>query len=179
VGVPQLISQPAWRTGDVLWQQRAGLASYGLTVASDCQGSANLVNTVALLPPLVAASRAAGMAQSLSCADRPGAADHVLTASDAALIVQTITAINAAIKAAADKRQLPYVDVPLFASEIPFAAPAFSAATMLGSDAPFGMATSLDGIQPSAFGHELLADRVAAALNTKYGWVIPMPIRPQ
>jgi len=179
IGVPQLMSLPAWRAGDVLWQQRAGLASYGLSVASDCQGSANLINTVAVLPPLVAAARAAGTAQALSCADRPGETDYVLTSADAALIAQTITAINVAIKAAADQRQIPYVDVPLFSSEIPFSAPAFTAAGMLGSDAPFGMATSLDGIQPSAFGQELMADRVAAALNDKYGWAIPLPIRPQ
>lgn len=179
IGVPQLMSLPAWRAGDVLWQQRTGLASYGLSVASDCQGSANLINTVAVLPPLVAAARAAGTAQALSCADRPGEADYVLTAADVALIAQTISALNAAIKSAADKRQLPYVDVPLFASEIPFAAPAFTAAGMLGSDAPFGMATSLDGIQPTAFGHELMADRVAAALNEKYRWAISIPIRPQ
>ncbi|MHB0962511.1 MAG: hypothetical protein ACYC5V_04780 [Gemmatimonadaceae bacterium] len=179
IGVPQLMSLPAWRAGDVLWQQRAGLASYGLSVASDCQGSANLVNTVAVLPPLVAAARAEGTTQALSCADRPGETDNVLTSADAALIAQTITAINVAIKAAADQRQIPYVDVPLFSSEIPFAAPAFTAAGMLGSDAPFGMATSLDGILPSAFGHELMADRIAAALNEKYRWAIPLPIRPQ
>ncbi|MBA4071780.1 MAG: hypothetical protein C0497_08105 [Gemmatimonas sp.] len=179
IGVPQLMSLPAWRTGEMLWQQRAGLASYGLAVASDCQGSANLINTVAVLPPLVAAARTAGVAQTLSCADRVGEADDVLTSADAALIAQTIAAINAAIKASADTRQIPYVDVPLFSSEIPFAAPAFTAAGMLGSDAPFGMATSLDGIRPSAFGHELIADRIAAALNDKHGWAIPIPPRPR
>jgi len=178
VGVPPLMSLPAWRAGDLLWQQRAGLSGYGVEVASDCQGSTNLVNTVALIPPLVAAARTTGASQPLSCADRPGVADFVLTAADAALIAQTITAINAAIKAAADKRQFAYVDVPLFSSEVPFAAPPFSAATFLGSDAPFGMATSLDGVQPAAFGHELLADRVSAALNARYGWAIPIPIRP-
>jgi hypothetical protein len=179
IGVPPLMSLPAWRTGDVLWQQRTELSSFGVTVASDCQGSANLVNTVAVLPPRVAAARTTGTAQTFSCTDRPGEADYVLTSADAALIAQTITAINAAIKAAADKRQIPYVDVPLFASEIPFAAPAFTAAGMLGSDAPFGMATSLDGVQPSALGHELIADRAAAALNGAYGWAIPIPPRPR
>jgi len=179
IGVPQLMSLPAWRSGDALWQERAGLGAYGLSVAADCQGSANLVNTVAVLPPLVAAARVAGTPQAFSCADRPGQADHILTAADAATIAQTITALNAVIKAAADKRQVPYVDVPLLAREIPFAAPAFTAAGMLGSDTPFGMATSLDGIQLSPFGHELMADRIAAALNDKYGWAIPVPIRPQ
>jgi hypothetical protein len=179
IGVPPLMSLPAWRTGEVLWQHRAGLASYGVSVATDCQGSANLVNTVAVLPPLVAAARTEGTAQAFSCADRPGVADYVLTSADAALIAQTISAINTAIRAAAEKRQLPYVDVPLFSNEIPFAAPAFTAAGMLGSDAPFGMATSLDGVQPSSYGHELMADRVAAALNLKYGWAIPIPARPE
>lgn len=179
LGVPAIMSLPAFQAGDVMWQQRMALASYGMDVAADCQGSANLVNTVALLPPLVAAARSAGKSQPLSCADQPGAADYVLTPSDAALISQTISAINAAIKAAADKRQIPYVEVPLLSSEIPYGAPAFSAANFLGSDTPFGLATSLDGIQPSALGHELIADRVAAALNSAYGLAIPIPVRPK
>lgn len=179
VGVPAVMLLPAFQAGDVMWQQRSALASYGITVATDCQGSANLVYTVALLPPLVAAARSTGTNQPLSCADQPGVADYVLTPGDAALIGQTITALNAAIKAAADKRQIPYVDVPLLSSEIPFAAPAFSVANFLGSDAPFGLATSLDGIQPSALGQDLIADRVAAALNSAYGWAIPIPVRPK
>ncbi|MBM3907005.1 MAG: hypothetical protein FJ363_02890 [Gemmatimonadetes bacterium] len=178
LGVPQVMSLPAWRAGDVLWQQRAALALYGVAVEADCQGSGNLMNTVAVLPSRVAAARASGTAQALSCADRPGEADYVLTPTDAALITQTVTAINAAIKAAADKRQFAFVDVPLFSSEVPFHAPPFTAAGVLGGDAPFGMATSLDGMQPSAYGHELLADAVATALNTRYGWRIPVPPRP-
>lgn len=179
IGVPQVMALPAWRVGDALWQQRAALAAYGLTVAANCQGSTNLVNTVALLPPLVAAARAAAAPQAVSCADQPGVADFVLTASDATLIAQTVTAINTAIKAAADKRQMVYVDVPLLANQVPFAAPAFSADGFFGSDAPFGLATSLDGCTLSSYGHELMADAVASALNTKYGWSIPMPVRPR
>ncbi|MBW7932937.1 MAG: hypothetical protein H3C62_04850, partial [Gemmatimonadaceae bacterium] len=170
LGVPQLTLLPAWRTGDVLWQERAALVGYGVTVSGDCQASDNLVNTVAVLPALAAAARSTGSAQSLSCADRPGEVDHILTAADAALIAQTITALNAAIKTAADARGFAYVDVPLFSREIPFAAPSFTASGFFASDAPFGMATSLDGMQPSAYGHELLADAVAAALNQKHGW---------
>ena len=179
IGVPQLTSLPAWRAGDILWQERTALAAYGVQVDSSCQASTNLVNTVAVLPGLVAAARASGSSQALSCADRPGTVDYILTASDAALIAQTITALNAAIKASADKRQFAYADVPLFSREVPFNAPAFSAAGFLGSDSPFGVATSLDGMQPSAYGNELLADRIAAALNTLYKLVIPIPPRPQ
>ncbi|MHB8839947.1 MAG: hypothetical protein ACYC7F_13470 [Gemmatimonadaceae bacterium] len=178
VGVPALMFLPAWRSGAVLWQQRTPLGAYGLDVAPDCEGSTNLVNTVVVLPALAAAARTAGTPQALSCADRPGEADYILTAADAALITQTITALNAAVKAAADKREFAYVDVPIFAMEIPFNAPSFTAAGFFGSDAPFGMATSLDGIQPSAYGQDLLADRVAAALNTRYGLSIPIPPRP-
>ncbi len=179
LGVPAVMSLPAWRAGDVLWQQRTELATYGVAVDANCQSSANLVNTVALLPQLAAASRATGVVQALSCADQPGVADRILTASEAALIAQTVTAINAAIKAAADKRNFAYADTPLFSSEIPFAAPAFSAATFFGADQPFGWATSLDGVLPSAYGQGLLADAVASALNTKYGWKIPLPVRPR
>jgi len=179
IGVPQVMALPAWRAGDVLWQQRAALAAYGLSIGADCEGSTNLVNTVAMLPPLAAAARATGTARAVSCADQPGVADFVLTASDAALITQTATAINAAIKAAANKRQFAYVDVPLLASQMPFAAPAFSADGFFGSDAPFGLATSLDGQTPSPVGHDLMADAVAVALNTRYGWRIPVPVRPK
>lgn len=178
IGVPAVMSLPAWRAGDVLWQQRTELAGYGLAVAAGCQGSANLVNTVALLPPLAAAARATGLPQVLSCDDQPGVADGILTPADAALISQTVTAINAAIKAAAEKRKFAYADVPLFSSEIPFAAPPFSAANFLGSDRPFGWATSLDGVQPSAYGQDLMADAVARALNAQYGWKLPIPARP-
>lgn len=177
VGVPQVMSLPAWRTGDVLWQQRAGLASYGLSVASDCQGSANLVNTVAVLPPLVGAARASGTPRALSCADRPGEADYVLTAADAALIAQTITALNAAIKTAAEARGFVYVDPSGYFTGLRMTPSPFAAAQLLASDTPFGAGVSLDGLQPSAYGQELIADDAALALNAKYGWAIPIPPR--
>lgn len=177
VGVPPLMSLPAWRAGDVLWQQRTGLAAYGVAVAADCQGSANVLNTGALIPPLAAAARVAGTAQALSCADRPGEVDHVLTAADAALISQTITALNAAIKAAADKRQMAFVDLAGYAGEVRTGTPVFTAADFLAGDAPFGPATSLDGIHPSVPGHAAVADDVARALNAKFGWKIPIPSR--
>lgn len=179
IGVPALMSLPAWRAGDVLWQQRTALAGYGVTVGTSCQSSTNLVNTVALLPQRAAAARASGTAQALSCADQPGVADGILTSADVALVSQTAIAINAVIKAAADKRKFAYVDIPLFSSEVPFAAPPFSATNFLGADQPFGWATSLDGVQPSAYGQGLVADAVARVLNASYGWNIPMPVRPK
>lgn len=178
LGVPAVMSLPAWRAGDVLWRQRTELAGYGLTVGAGCQGSSNLLNTVALLPPLAATARATGLPQALSCDDQPGVADGILTPADAALISQTVTTINAAIRAAAEKRKFAYADIPLFSSEIPYAAPPFSAASFFGSDRPFGWATSLDGMQPSAYGQDLTADAVARALNAHYGWKLPIPMRP-
>lgn len=177
IGVPQLMSLPAWRSGDVLWQQRTELASFGLTVASDCQGSANLVNTVAMLPPRVAAARTTGTAQAFSCADRPGEVDYVLTAADAALIAQTITALNAAIRAAAEKRGFAYADASGYFIGLRMTPTAFEATQLLGSDQPFGAGVSLDGLQPGVYGQELLADDVASQLNVKYGWAIPIPPR--
>jgi hypothetical protein len=178
VGVPPLLSLPAWRVGDVLWQHRAALATQGVDVHANCQGSENLLHTVRLLPPLVAAARSAGTRQSLSCADRADEADGVLTPSDAALITQTIASINAAIKAAADKRQLAYVEIPMLATDVAPVSLGSWVQTLLSSDQPFGRYLSLDGVQPSVQGHALVADRVAAALNTTYGWSIPIPTRP-
>lgn len=179
IGVPALMSLPAWRAGDVLWQQRAELAAYGVTVGTSCQSSTNLVNTVALLPPLAALARTSGASQALSCADQPGVADGILTTADVALVTQTVNALNVTIKAAADKRKFAYADVPLFSNEIPFAAPPFSATSFFGADRPFGWATSLDGIQPSAYGQGLMADAVARTLNTAFGWKISLPVRPK
>lgn len=178
LGVPPLLSLPAWRAGDVLWQHRAALATFGVEVAANCQGSDNVLRPGHVLPPLVAAARTALTPQPLSCADRPGEADGVLTPADAALITQTITAINAAIKAAADKRQLPFVDVPMLATDVAPASASTWPQTLLGSDAPFGRYLSLDGVQPSALGQAVVADLVAAALNKAYGWSIPTPTRP-
>jgi hypothetical protein len=176
IGVPPLMSLPAWRAGDILWQQRVRLAAFGIAVSSDCQGSTNLLNTVAILPPLVAATRATGKAQPLSCADQPGVADYVLTSADVSLIAQTVVALNTAIKAAADKRQFAFVDVPLLSADLVAASAPTWVDTLLGSDAPFGNYVSLDGIQPSSKGHARIADLVAGALNAKYGWAIPVAI---
>ena len=178
IGVPPLTSLPAWRSGDVLWQQRADLAANGITVAADCSASTNVVNTVALMPALAAAARSTSRAQPLSCADRPGVVDYILTAGDVQLISQTVTAINATIKAAADRHQFAYADTPLYSTMMPFAAPQFTATQLLSNDQPFGMAMSLDGFHFSAYGHDLMADVVAGALNQKYGWKIPIPVRP-
>lgn len=177
IGVPQLMSLPAWRSGDVLWQQRTELASFGLTVAPDCQGSANLVNTVAVLPPRVAAARTTGTAQAFSCADRSGEVDYVLTSADAALIAQAIAALNAAIRAAAEKRGFAYADASGYFTGLRMTPAAFTATQFLGSDQPFGAGVSLDGLQPGVYGQELLADDVASQLNLKYGWAIPIPPR--
>ncbi len=177
IGVPQVMLLPAWRLGDVLWQERGALASHGLDVAVDCQGSANVVNTVAVLPALAAAARTAGRSQALSCADQPGVVDYVLTAADAALITQTVTALNAAIRAAADKRGFAYDDASGYFTGLRTSAEPFAAGRFLLTDAPFSVGVSLDGLQPSVYGHSLLADDVAFALNAKYGWAIPIPPR--
>lgn len=177
LGVPSITALPALRAGDALWQDRAALATYRIAVAADCQGSANLLNTAALLPSLAAAARDSSKTLTLSCADRPGVADYVLTPSDVATITQTITAINTAIKAAAEKRGFAYAETTGYYTGFRTAPPAFSAATFLSSDLPYGLAVSLDGVQPSATGQAYLADDVATALNAKYGWSIPIPPR--
>lgn len=174
IGLPSYTALPTFRTGDALWQQRAALAAYRVAVAADCQGSANLINTAAALPPLVAAARDSSKTLSFSCADRAGVADDVLTPADAALITQTVTAINAAIKAAAEKRGFVYVDLPDYTAVGSRALATFDAAWLLSADAPFGDGTSLDGVQPSVAGQRAIANAVATALNKKYGWAIPL-----
>ena len=173
LGVPSVTMLVSLRTGNELWIERASLLGFGVAVAADCQGSANLIATAPLVPLLAARARAASTTQGLSCADVPGAADYVLTPSDVATLNQVVDQMNVQVKKLADANGWAFADVnAVLAQAIAERAP-YSAAAQLGCVLPYGQYTSLDGVNLNSAGHQLLANTVAGAVNAKYGFAIP------
>jgi hypothetical protein len=104
----------------------------------------------------------------------------ILTQGEVASMLAAVTAYNATISAQAQAKGWAYLDIsPVLDSlksvgEIPLfpnAPPSPLAVTQ-----PFGKWFSLDGVHASALGHKLIANRVIAAINAKYGSSIaPVP----
>ncbi len=172
-GVPRATSIAGLRTGDEVYAERAALAASGIVVAASCSGSANLVFAATLVPGLIAAAQASGTAQTLSCADVPGATDYVLTPTDVAALNGTADAMNTQIKALADQNGWAFVDAnAVFAAMLAGRAP-YRLSAQLTCVSPYGQYVSLDGVYPNVAGHQLLANAAASAIDTKYGFAIP------
>lgn len=172
LSVPKVTSLYALRTAAELWNDRAELATFGVSVAADCATSANLVFTGALVPALAAKFSSTGAAQSLSCTDVPGAADAILTPADVTALDAAVALMNTQIQQVAQTNGWAYSDL---SGAFPYAPtkPAYVAADQLTCAFPYGGYTSLDGIFPNAAGQQLIAYAAAAAINTKYGFTLP------
>ena len=118
--------------------------------------------------PLVAAA-AAGLPTTLDCSD-----GRVISALEAANMMVTVAAYNAAIQAEAAARKWVYVDPNALLAQLgadptairPF--PAFPPDPASGTE-PFGSALSLDGIHPSPSTHVTIANALVQAINGAYG----------
>lgn len=106
-----------------------------------------------------------------TCADVPGAADYILTASDMNAINQRMSQMNAHMQAKAIQNGYAY-----FSLDAVYALPKprFSVSNLLFSNAPFGTYISLDGVHPSTQGQTLLAMAAAQAINAAYAVAIPL-----
>jgi len=173
VGVLDVASVPTLYTGDEIYQARAGGLSYGIVVSPDCSGSQNELFVPAVVPALAAQATATGSTVTLSCADQPGVADHILTPGDRATITAAVSAMNTVIQAAAQSHGWAYLDVNPVLQQGIVARPAFSFSTVLTSTYPYGLYVSLDGIHPNNQGYQLIANAAANALNAHYGFNIP------
>jgi hypothetical protein len=173
LGVPRMSNLASMRAGTELWADRAALLTYGVVVAADCEASANLVATAAVVPALTARSRATGTPQPLSCADVPGTVDHVLTPADAAVLDQLADQISAQARQLAEQNGWAFVDLNgVFASIMAQRAP-YSADAQLDCASPYGQYLSLDGVSLNVAGHQLVANAVAGAISARYGFTIP------
>lgn len=172
--VPRVTRLPAFQAATNLWNARAELAGFGIHVSANCSASPNVVHVAGVVPRLARRAVTTGAAQPLSCADVPGAADEVLTPAAAAQLDAAVDAINQHMSATATQRGWAFVSLDSLYAEMSTAAGVYQATRQLRCAEPFGQYLSLDGIHPAARGQQRIADAVAAALNARYGYRIPL-----
>jgi hypothetical protein len=172
-GVPNTSGFVSLRTGDELYQDRAAFQSYGVIVAADCQGSANVIFTPSKVLGLVGAAQATGTAQTLSCTDTPGAQDNILTPADVQVVDGVLNGMSNHIKSVAQANGWAYMDMAAVWAQWVTRRGAFKVANLIGCVRPFGQYVSLDGIHPNLQGYQEMANAAALALNLTYGFEIP------
>ena len=166
VGLPTNAAQfPSIRSSREFFNQWPALLGLGITVSASCYFSTNQLFVPGYLLTLVAKAPTTA-----TCADVPGAADYVLTASDISAINARIAQMNAHVRAMATANNWAYFNLdPVYA----LPKPPFSVTDLLLSNQPFGPYMSLDGVHPSAAGQSLLASAAVEAINATYGLMIP------
>jgi lysophospholipase L1-like esterase len=177
--VPHVTRLNAMRLGSELWNARADLATFGVNVADDCNGSANFVFTGTLIPMLTLNALTADSAQILSCADLPGAADGVLTPADVVTLDAVVDQMNAQIRQLATRNGWALADLDATFTSFVAGRTSYRASEQLACVYPYGAFISLDGVHPNVSGHQAIARQVAEAVNATYGFAIqvavPMP----
>jgi hypothetical protein len=166
VGLPNDAARfPSIRRARELFHEWPYLLTLGISVSINCYWSTNHLFIPGYVLGLI--SRAPTTA---TCADVPGAVDHVLTSSDIGAINARMAQINTHIRAKADESGYAYFAL---SSLYDLPKPAFDMYDVLFSSAPFGANISLDGVHPSAQGQAILAAAAAQAINARYGLTIP------
>lgn len=166
VGLPHDAARfPSVRRARELHDEAPALRALGISVSAECARSENHLFIPGYVLGLLARAPATA-----TCADLPGAVDHVLTPGDIAAINARMARINAHIQAKAAEHGYAYFAL---SSLYDLPKPAFDMRDVLFSNAPFGANISLDGVHPSAQGQGLLAAAAAAAINARYGLDIP------
>jgi hypothetical protein len=178
---------PSFRTGGELWTARATFVPFHVTVSADCEagpGRDNLLFVPVRVP--LAAGEGAARARAgappavLSCANAPATGpdgrvirDYVLSPAELAQANAQVVAMNAVVRAEAERRGFAYFDLDALYARASRTRGPFSAVQLLTSPTPYGPLVSLDGLHPSAAGATVLADAAALALNARYGLGIP------
>ena len=167
---------PALRRGSELYADRVTFsAAFNVTVATDCDGSDNLIFVPVRVPTAVATGlamkKAGAGAYVLSCAaGGPTVKDYVLTPSEAAVLSAQAVQMTAYIKAEAERLGFAYFELnELFRSDFK---PVFSVVQVMTSAEPYGAYSSLDGVHPSAVGQRVVAEAAARALDARYNFGI-------
>jgi lysophospholipase L1-like esterase len=173
IGVAQIPSIPLMTSGALIYQNRAALAP--IVVNPNCNGSTALV-TLPKLIPLIRAGAHPGQISCVKGADPTDARvgdEFVLDAQERVTLTAAIDAYNAYIKGKADAIGWAYWDPnpPLAALKGTAASAAFP--NFASTTVPFGTAFSLDGVHPSAEGHQIVANALITTINAKYGTTLP------
>jgi lysophospholipase L1-like esterase len=165
VGLPDDAARfPSIRRARELWGQAPALLALGIAVSPSCYFSTNHVFLPGYLLTLLQRTPATA-----TCADVPGAVDHVLTAADVQAINARMAQMNAHMQRRAAEQGYAYFALSAL-YDLP--KPALDVGKVLFSGAPFGATMSLDGVHPSAAGQALLAAEAVRAINARYGLAI-------
>ena len=158
---------PAIRTGPEIAAQREAFARYGVTVAADCDASPNFLFVRGIVPTAILTAKMAGAA-TISCNDRPGTVDYILSPNDVAFVNNLAAQMTAEIERhAAENGYATFALGELYniaKDGVPFDLESF-----LTSPTPYGELISLDGVHPSAKGAAVLARAGARAIRVTYG----------
>ena len=184
--IDHAINFPSFRTGREIWDARATLAPFYVTVSTDCDGSDNVVFVAARIPDAAArgaaAARAGAPPHVFSCFNYPPTRttatgqvvtidDYVLSAAEVAALDAQLAQMDAIIAREAARRGFAHFRLAALYEEVNVKAP-FNAITLLTSTEPYGRYVSLDGFHPSAEGARVIADAAAAAFDARYGFGI-------
>jgi hypothetical protein len=166
VGLPNDAAKfPSISRARDFFNQAPSLLTLGIKVSASCYFSSNHVFVPGYVLALLGKAPTTA-----TCADVPGATDHVLTAGDVAAINARMAQMNAHIQLRAREHGYAYFALSAV-YDLP--KPRFDLYDVLFSSAPFGANMSLDGVHPSARGQTLLAGAAAQAINARYGLTIP------
>jgi hypothetical protein len=161
VGLPNDANAfPSIRRAREFFNQWPYLLTLGISVSFNCYFSSNSLFLPGYLLTLLSKTPTTA-----TCADVPGAADYVLTASDMVAINARMAQINAHIQAKANANGYAYFALSAV-YDLP--KPSLNLYNVLFSNAPFGPNISLDGVHPSAQGQSLLANAAAMAIDARY-----------
>jgi hypothetical protein len=168
VGLPSNAANfPSIRRARELFNEWPSLLALGISVSLNCYFSSNYVFVPGYILTLLSKTPTTA-----TCADVPGAADYVLTASDMNAINARMAQMNGHMQTKAAENGYAYFSLDAVYG---LAKPRFSVSDLLFSNTPFGANISLDGVHPSSQGQALLATAAALAINATYGVSIAVP----
>lgn len=184
--IDHAINFPSFRTGDEIYDAKATLAPFYVTVSEDCNNSDNVIFVAARIPDAAArgaaSARAGGPPHVFSCFNYPPTRttetgrvvtieDYVLSAGEVAALDAQLAQMDAIIKREATARGFAHFRLAALYEDVNEKAP-FNAITLLTSGQPYGRHVSLDGFHPTADGARVIAQAAAAAFDARYGFGI-------
>ena len=166
VGLPNNAANfPSVRRAREFFNQWPYLLTLGISVSFNCYFSSNYLFLPGYLLKLLSQTPTTA-----TCADVPGAVDHVLTASDMNAINSRLAQMNAHIEAKANENGYAFFKLSAL-YDLPKSS--LNLSNVLFSNTPFGPNISLDGVHPSTQGQAILATAAVQAINARYGLAIP------
>jgi hypothetical protein len=163
---------PTIRTGAEIASQRSAFAAYNVKVSDDCDASENVVFVRGKVPTAVATGVAmAGIPGAgpylLSCADKPGTVDYILTPADIQFLNNLGDQMSEEIERQAAKHRYAVFSLGELYNTSKEGVP-FNLEAFLKSATPYGPKISLDGVHPNEEGHKILAAAARKAIIAKY-----------